>query len=37
MEPDGLLSSLQESITGPYSEPDVSSPHLPTLFTEDPV
>jgi hypothetical protein len=23
----------QEATTGPYHEPDVSSPHLPTLFS----
>jgi hypothetical protein len=32
MEPEGLLPSSQQPATGPYSDPDESSPHLPTLF-----
>jgi hypothetical protein len=32
MEPEGLLPSSEEPGTGPYRQPDVSSPHLPTLF-----
>jgi hypothetical protein len=29
MEPEGSLLCLQEPATGPYPEPDKSSPHLP--------
>jgi hypothetical protein len=32
MEPDGSLPCSQEPASGPYSEPDASSPHVPTLF-----
>jgi len=30
MDPEYLLPCLQESTTGPYTEPDASSPHLPS-------
>jgi len=33
MEPESSLSCPQEPATGPYLEPDASSPHLPTLFS----
>jgi len=32
MEPEGSLPYLQELGTGPYPEPDISTPHLATLF-----
>jgi len=32
MEPKGSLPHSQESAIGSYSQPDASSPHLPTLF-----
>jgi hypothetical protein len=33
IEPEGSLSCSRQPPTGPYPEPDESSPHLPTLFT----
>jgi len=27
-----FITTFKEPATGPYSEPDESSPHLPTLF-----
>jgi len=32
MVPEGSLLCSQEYTTGPYPEPDASSPHLPTLL-----
>jgi hypothetical protein len=32
MEPEGSLPYLQETVIGPYPEPDESSPHFPILF-----
>jgi hypothetical protein len=32
MEPEGSLSCSQEPSTGPYPEPDQSSPYHPILF-----
>jgi hypothetical protein len=29
MEPEGSLSCTQQPATGPYPEPDESSPHFP--------
>jgi len=31
MEPEGSLLCLQEFAAGPYSKPDESSPHYPTI------
>jgi hypothetical protein len=31
MEPQGSLQCSQQPATGPYPEPDVSSPHPPNL------
>jgi hypothetical protein len=31
-EPEGSLLYSQQPITGPYPEPDESTPHLSTLF-----
>jgi hypothetical protein len=36
MESKGLLTSLQESSTGTYPEPDQSSPYHPILSLQDP-
>jgi hypothetical protein len=36
MEPEGLLPCSQEPDTGPYPEPDESSPQLSILFSLDP-
>jgi hypothetical protein len=36
MELEGSLPCAQEPSTGPYPEPDASSPHLPP-FSQDPV
>jgi len=30
-EPESSLPCSQDPATGPYPEPDVASPHLPTL------
>jgi len=32
MEPENLLLPSQRPTTGPYADPDASSPQLPTLF-----
>jgi hypothetical protein len=32
MEPESSLSLSQEPATGPWPDPDNSSPHLPTYF-----
>jgi len=33
MEPEGSLPISQQPATGPYPQPEVSSPHLTTIFT----
>jgi hypothetical protein len=33
MQPEGSFPCSQEPATGPYPEPVLSSPHLPTLFS----
>jgi len=35
METKSSLPCLQEPVTGPSPEPDVSTPHIPTLFPRD--
>jgi len=34
MEPTGSLLCSQQPATGPYSEPDESSPYFPILFPQ---
>jgi hypothetical protein len=36
MDPEGSLPCSPEPATGPFPEPDVSSPHFSTLFLLDP-
>jgi hypothetical protein len=36
MEAEGLLPCSQEPATGPCPESDESSPHLPTIFPQNP-
>jgi hypothetical protein len=33
MEPEGSLTCPQEASTGPYLEPDQSSPHTPSYLS----
>jgi len=35
MEPEGSLPCSQEPTTGPYAEPDESSPYVLVLFFQD--
>jgi len=35
MGPEGSLLCSQKPTSGPYLEPDTSSPHLPTLIPQD--
>jgi hypothetical protein len=35
MEPKGSLSCSQKPDTGPYPQPDASSPHISTTFHQD--
>jgi hypothetical protein len=35
MEPEDLFPCSQEPSTGPYSEPDQSSPYHPIIFLQD--
>jgi len=36
MKPEGSLVCSEEATTCPYPEPDSSSPHLHSLFPQDP-
>jgi hypothetical protein len=36
MELEGSFPYSQEPTSGSYTEPDVSNPHLATLFPQDP-
>jgi len=36
IEPESTLPCSQHAATGPYPQPDESSPHLLTLFPQDP-
>jgi hypothetical protein len=35
MEPEGSLPGSQEPSTGPYPEPDKSSPYYPSYFSKN--
>jgi hypothetical protein len=35
IESEGSLPCSQDTATGPYSEPDESSPHSPIIFIQD--